>query len=411
MGADDDNQPSDRGELTPVPDRISLFKPHFGEEEYTALRDTLTSLWVGRGPQSIEFEERFAEFVGVEHAVALNSATAALHLALVCAEVDGQEVLTSSLTWVSSTQSILLAGGRPVFCDVDAETLNISPEDVERKITPTTRAIVVVHYGGQACDMDPILDLARRHGLTVIEDAAHGCGGLYRGRALGSMGDMGCFSFQATKNMTTGDGGMLVTDDETVAERVRELRWCGITKPTWERFRPGQIRRSWMYEVAEVGYKYEMNDLAAALGLVQLQRLPASNARRRQLMARYREAFFELAGIDVLTCREFAESACYNAVITLEDRDDLYEYLDANDIDANVHFYPNHLYRIFRPYTTHLPVTEAVWQRILSIPLHPGLTDGQQDRVIDCVTRFALERLGSDRPGLADGDRSTLTPA
>ena len=191
--------------------------------------DTIDSMWVGRGPQSIAFEERFAGFVGVSHAVALNSATAALHLGLLCAEVEGQEVLTSSMTWVSSTESILLAGGRPVFCDVEEDTLNIDVEDMERKITPTTRAIVVTHYGGQACDMDPILDLARAHGLTVIEDAAHGCGGEYKGRKLGSLGDIGCFSFQATKNMTTGDGGMMVTNDDAIAERVRKLRWCGIT--------------------------------------------------------------------------------------------------------------------------------------------------------------------------------------
>ncbi|MFH1567347.1 MAG: DegT/DnrJ/EryC1/StrS family aminotransferase [Gemmatimonadota bacterium] len=384
-------------------DRIRLFRPYFGEEEYEALRDTLASEWVGRGPRSIQFEERFAAYIGVSHAVALNSATAALHLGLLCAEVEGQEVLTSSLTWVSSTECILLAGGRPVFCDVEPDTLNLSVEDVARKITPTTRAIVVVHYGGHACDMDPILELARAHGLTVIEDAAHGCGGMYKGRKLGSMGDIGCFSFQATKNMTTGDGGMLVTNDEAIAERVRNLRWCGITRPTWERFRPGQVRRSWVYEVAEVGYKYEMNDLAAALGLAQLDRLERCNARRRELMDRYRTALAGVEGVELLANRDYALSACYNAVVQVDDRDGLYAHLDAHGIDANVHFYPNHLYQIFRPYTTRLPVTEAVWQRILSVPLYPGLSDAQQDRVIDCLRRFAA---GQAAAGARDASRA-----
>ena len=375
-------------------DRIRLFRPYFGEEEFAALKDTLESEWVGRGPRSIQFEERFAEYIGVDHAVALNSATAALHLGLVCAEVEGQEVLTSSLTWVSSSEAILLAGGRPVFCDIEPDTLNISVEDMARKITPTTRAIVVVHYGGHACDMDPILKLASDHGLTVVEDAAHGCGGQYKGRQLGSMGDIGCFSFQATKNMTTGDGGMLVTNDGALADRVRKLRWCGITKPTWERFRPDQIKRSWVYEVAEVGYKYEMNDLAAALGLAQLDRLEACNSRRRELMARYREALDDVEGLAFLTNRDYAVSACYNAVIQLEERDELYAFLDEHDIDSNVHFYPNHLLQIFRPYTTRLPVAEEVWQRILSVPLYPGLTDVQQDRVIDRLRAFVAGEAG-----------------
>ena len=369
-------------------DRIRLFRPAFGDAEKAALCDTIDSMWVGRGPQSIAFEERFAGFVGVSHAVALNSATAALHLGLLCAEVEGQEVLTSSMTWVSSTESILLAGGRPVFCDVEEDTLNIDVEDMERKITPTTRAIVVTHYGGQACDMDPILDLARAHGLTVIEDAAHGCGGEYKGRKLGSLGDIGCFSFQATKNMTTGDGGMMVTNDDAIAERVRKLRWCGITKPTWERFRPGQLNRSWVYEVEEVGYKYEMNDLAAALGLAQMDRLEQSNLRRRELMERYRDAFADLPQIAPLAARDFALSSCYNAVIRVDHRDELYAHLDNDGIDSNVHFYPNHLYKIFRPYTTRLPVTEEVWKKILSIPLHPLLTDSEQARVIDSVRTF-----------------------
>lgn len=370
-------------------DRIRLFRPTVGEAEKKALCDTIDSRWLGNGPRTIEFEQRFAEFVGAEHAVAVNSATAALHLGLLCAEVEGQEVLTSTMTFVSSTQAILLAGGRPVFCDVEADTLNISVEDMERKITPTTRAVVITHYGGQSCDMDAILALAAQHGLSVIEDTAHGAGGTYKDHKLGTMGTMGAYSFQATKNMTTGDGGMLVTADEAVADRVRKLRWCGITAATWERFREDKVQRKWMYDVEEVGWKYEMTDLSAALGLVQLDRLQAGNDRRRQLMGQYREAFADVDGIDMLASRDYAVSACYNAVIQLDEREALHAHLDDAGIDSNVHFYPNHLFRLFRPYTTHLPVAEREWQRILSIPLHPELTDAEQLRVIDAVRAFA----------------------
>lgn len=382
--------------------RIPLCRPAFGDAEIAALQETVASGWIGRGPRAIELEERFADYIGCREAVALNSATAALHLALLTADVDGQEVLTTSMTFVSTNQAILHAGGRPVFCDIDASTMAISPEEIARKITPTTRAVVVMHYGGHACDMDPILELADRHGLWVIEDVAQGCGGLYKQRMLGSLGYIGCFSFQATKNMTTGDGGMLVTDDSAVAERARRLRWVGITRPTWERFHLGPARRSWVYDIEEIGFKYEMNDLSAALGLVQLDRLGELTARRRHLLARYRSELADIDGIDMVAQREYATSACYNAVVKSDNRDELYAYLDDQGIDSNVHYYPNHLYSIFRPYTTRLPVTEAEWQRILSIPLYPDLHRDEQDRVTSCLTSFAAGvRAGSELSGAA----------
>ncbi len=345
--------------------------------------------WLGSGPRAIEFEESFASFTGRTEAVSLNSATAALHLAFLTADVEGQEVLTTSMTFVSTNQAILHAGGRPVFCDIDPGTMTIDPADVARKVTPTTRAIAVVHYGGHACEMDPILELADAHGLWIIEDVAQGCGGRYRDRMLGSLGYIGCFSFQATKNMTTGDGGMLVTDDSAVAERARKLRWLGITRPTWDRFKPSEERRNWVYDVEEVGFKYQMTDLAAALGLVQLDRLEELIAKRRFLLDRYRSEIDQIDGVTLLESRDYATSACYNAVITTDRRDELYAYLDQHGIDSNVHFYPNHLFSIFRSYTTRLPVAEREWQRILSIPLYPDLQLEEQDRVIGCLKSFA----------------------
>ena len=389
-------------------ERIPLCRPAFGDAELQALQETAASGWIGRGPRTIELEERFAEYIGCQEAVSLNSATAALHLALLTADVDGQEVLTTSMTFVSTNQAILHAGGRPVFCDIDPETMAIDPQEIARKITPTTRAIVVMHYGGHACDMDPILELADKHGLWVIEDVAQGCGGSYKDRKLGSLGYIGCFSFQATKNMTTGDGGMLVTGDAAVAERARRLRWVGITRPTWERFHPGPARRSWVYDIDEIGFKYEMNDLSACLGLVQLERLEELITSRQRLLDRYRRELEDVEGISMLRQHEYAASACYNAVIKSDHRDELYEFLDDQGIDSNVHYYPNHLFSIFRPYTTRLPVTEAEWQRILSIPLYPDLQTKEQDHVISCLTSFAANKAGSDTTG-TDSSRAART--
>ena len=369
-------------------ERIPICRPSFDEQEFEAVRATLQSGWVGRGPRTVEFERAFADYIGVEHAVAVNSATAALHLAMLVAEIEGQEVLTTSMTFVSTNHAILHGGGRPVFCDIEAGTMNVSPAEIERKITPTARAILVMHYGGHACDMDPILDLAREHGLWVIEDVAQGCGGTYDGRRLGSLGHLGCFSFQATKNLTTTDGGMVTTNDGALAERIRKLRWVGISNPTWERFRGDGPRRGWMYGVEELGYKYEMNDLAAALGLVQLGKLEAANLERSRLMARYRRAFATMDGVEMLAQHEKVGNACYNAVIKVVERDCLYARLHERQIDSNVHYYPNHLLAIYRPYTTRLPVTETEWQRILTIPLFPGLADADQDRVIESVSEF-----------------------
>ena len=384
--------------------RIPVFKPAFGEEEKQALCQTLDSGWVGRGPRTVEFEERFAQYIGVNNAIALNSATAALHLAMLAAGVKGQEVLTTSMTFVSTNHAILHGGGRPVFCDIEPHTLNINPDEVRKKITPTTRAIVVVHYGGHACDMDPILELARDNGLWVIEDVAHGCGGLYKERKLGSLGDIGCFSFQATKNLTTGDGGMLTTDDDELAEKIRRLRWVGISRPTWERFQPG-LFHSWMYEVDELGFKYEMNDLGASLGLVQLGKLQQTNAVRRRLLKRYREAFAAVEGIEMMAEEQYASSSCHNAVIKVADgrRDQLYAYLHQRGIDSNVHYHPNHMLPLYQLYTTRLQVTEREWERILTIPLFPDLTDSEQDRVIEAIQMFMAGAVEEGQRSAAEG--------
>jgi len=207
---------------------IPVFKPPYDERELEALKEPFRSGWIGLGPKTKEFEDKFANFTGVEYAVGVNSATAALHLALLAAGVEGREVITTSMTFVSTNMAILYNNAIPVFPDIEEDTLNIDVKEVEKRISPRTKAIIVVHYGGYACDMDPIMEIARHRGIKVVEDAAHACGSEYQGRKLGSIGDIGCFSFHAVKNLATGDGGMITCRSPQYDSRPRKLRWVGI---------------------------------------------------------------------------------------------------------------------------------------------------------------------------------------
>jgi perosamine synthetase len=373
---------------------IPVFKPSFGDEELEALREPFASGWIGLGPRTAEFEERFAHFIGCESAVATSSCTGALHLALRLCEVEDREVLTTSMTFVSTNHAILYNGAVPVFVDIEEDTLNVQVEDLKQKLTDRTGAIVVVHYGGHAVDMDPILEVAREHGLPVVEDCAHACGGSYKGRMLGSLGDFGAFSFHAVKNLATGDGGMITTKDRDSADHLRRLAWMGISRGTWDRSEGSGY--SWEYDVPELGFKYHMNDITAAIGLVQLAKLDAMNARRRELAGRYTQ---KLAGvIDVQTPveRTYARSACHNYVIKVsdpEDRDPLMDSLRMRGICTGMHYIPNHLYDMYRPYVTGpLPVTEEVWKRLVTLPLFPDLTYEEQDSIVVAIEDYFRSR-------------------
>jgi len=365
---------------------IQVFKPSFDEEEWLALREPLETGWVGLGPKTKEFEEKFAAYVGVRHAIGMNSCTAALHLAMMVMGVEGGEVISPSLTFVATNHAILYNGGIPVFADVEEDTFNIDPEDVRRKVTDRTKAIVAFHYGGQACRMNEILKIAREHNLKVIEDAAHSSGGSYRGEMLGALGDVGCFSFQAIQNLSTGEGGMVTTDDDEAAERIRRLRWMGISKATWDRREGGQY--AWQYTVDEVGFKYHMNDLTAAIGLVQFRKLGAGNRRRAEITQRYDEAFGDIPWLKLRAKNEDAQSSHHNYVVRVKDRDTLMDHLAARGIETGVHYYPNHLYPVYARFRTRLEVTERIWKELVTLPLYPGMTDGEVKQVVEGVRSF-----------------------
>lgn len=365
---------------------IPVFKPSIGDEEILAVSDAMRSGWLGLGPRTIEFEERFAACCDVSHAIGVNSGTAALELAMRLLEIgDGDEVIVSTMTFVSTAHVVALNGAIPVFADVDAGTLNIDPVDVARKITPRTKAIIVTHYGGRPVDFDLVSDAAS--GLPIVEDCAHAAGARFHGEPVGGLGVMGCFSFHAVKNLTTGDGGMLTTRDEAWAERARSLRWLGIDRSTWDRAQSTAAQR-WRYRVTELGLKCHMNDIAAAMGLVQLRRLADLNARRWSIVSCYRSA---LAGIDELTLPpeddETFQSSWHLFCIQCERRDALGAYLADHGVDTGVHYVPIHTYDCYGPQPS-LPVAERLSERILTLPLFPDLMDREVDLICGLIRDF-----------------------
>jgi perosamine synthetase len=365
---------------------IPVFKPAFGCEEVDAVQRVLASGWVGPGPEVEAFEKAFAQYVGRQYALALNSCTAALHLALKVLGVEGREVITTPMTFASTNHAILYNNAIPVFCDIYEDTLNINVNEIEQLITGRTKAIVLMHYGGHACCLDRVMRIANKHNLQVVEDCAHACGAEYKGAKLGSLGDIGCFSFQAVKNLSTGDGGMLVTDDRALYDRAKKLRWLGISKETWER--ENNQPYDWCYTVEEIGFKYQMNDIAAAIGNVQLRKLDAGNQRRRAIADLYDQALADVPQVSLPAERDYARSSMHNYVIRLERRDLLHDFLQQFGISTGVHYYPNHLYRVYKQFYRVLPVAERVWKTVLTLPLYPCLEDGQVEMIADRIRSF-----------------------
>lgn len=371
---------------------IPLFKPSFDQQELDALREPFATGWIGLGPKTKEFEDRFASYVGAVHAIGMNSATAALHLALEVLGVKGGEVITTAMTFISTNHAILYNQAIPVFADLESDTLNIDPKQIEALVTPRTRAILMVHYAGHPCDMDKVHDIARRYNLKVIEDAAHACGAEYKGQRIGSLSDVTCFSFHAVKNLSTGEGGMVTTQDDNLDRHLRSLRWMGINKDTWSRAEP-EGKYSWYYWVEEVGYKAHMSDIAAAIGIVQLAKLERTNARRKQIVDMYNEGFRDLEWVETPIVRDYAKSANHAYVVKLDRRDDLIAFLAEKKIATGVHYIPNHLYEVYASYRRVLPVTERVWKRIVTLPLFPDLTDQQVEYIIHQVREFGKSKI------------------
>ena len=368
-----------------------------GDEEARAVADVIKSKWLSTGPKTADFETRFAHYFGSQHAVALSSCTAALHLALLALDVGpGDEVLVPSYTFVASANAILYLGATPVFVDImSPDDLNLNVDDLEAKITPRTKAIIVVHMAGFLADMDRILAVAQRHSLAVVEDACHAIGADYhgirpnglQGRKAGTLGHIGCFSFFANKNMVTGEGGMLVTDDETLAKRVRLARSHGMTKSSWDKAEG----RAFDYDVASLGFNYRCTEITAALGMIQLEKLAGGNAKRKTLVARYRRQLGEVEGITIPFSGRLDDSAHHICPILLDGatiRNEFRRFLHELGIQTSVHYPPVHLFTHYRKWVTEsmgLEVTEEVSAREVTLPLHPLLTEQDIDVICEAV--------------------------
>lgn len=345
---------------------------------------TLDSTFLSEGKRVAEFEEQLASKLGLEHPVAVNSGTSALHLAMVLAGVRaGDEVILPAQTFVATGLVVLAECAKPIFADIQPQTGNLCPLSVEAKVTPRTRAIVAVHWAGYPCDMEQIHAVAKRYGLVVIEDAAHALGATYKGRPVGSLSDYTCFSFQAIKHLTTGDGGALCCLDGSKEREAKARRWFGIDRANSKPSLLGERE----YDISSVGYKYHLNDLAATLGLANLRTFPQRLARRRALAALYRKELEGVSGLELLEFRDDRESAWWLFTVLVERREDFLRALAAEGIVASVvHLRIDHN-SVFGGITPDLPGQEAFQERQVSIPLHEGLSNEQVDRVLRVVRR------------------------
>jgi len=367
---------------------IPVFRPSITEEEIRAVAEVMRSGWLGLGPVTEEFENALAAEFEAGHVIALNSGTAALHLAVLLLDLKpDDEVIVPTITFVSTAHAVRYAGAKVVFADVDKDTLCISVEDVRRKITDKTRAIIPVHYGGHPCDMDALRELAERKQITLIEDAAHACGASYKGKAIGAISPLTCFSFHAVKNLTCGEGGAVFTHNAEWARILREMRWMGISKDTYARTSNGEVY-AWQYWVDALGFKYHMHDIAAAIGLVQLRRLKENNRKRRRIMELYNRAFAGHPWIETPVEYPHVRSSWHIYPIKISRRDELIAHLKRGGIAPGVHYYPIHLHPYYAAQESHCPIAEEVWKKVLSLPMFPDMSDAELSRVIEAVLSF-----------------------
>lgn len=375
--------------------------PTIGEEEIAEVVDSLKSGWITTGPKTKRFEEEFQKYIGSKHAIAVSSCTAGLHIALAALGVGpGDEVIVPTLTFCSTANVVVHLGARPVLVDV-GEDFNVTPEAIEQAITPKTKAIIPVHYGGQPCDLEAIYALAARYNLPVVEDAAHAVGATYHGHKIGSdalqlstfnVQRVTVFSFYATKNMTTGEGGMITTADDELAERMRLLSLHGMSHDAWKRYTSAG---SWYYEVVLPGYKYNMTDIQAALGIHQLRKLDSFIATRQHYARLYDQAFGDLPEVKTPITHSDRSHVYHLYVIRLNlerltiDRAQFIEELKALNIGTSVHFIPVHLHPFYREAFGYrpgdFPVAERLYKQIISLPLFPRMSENDIQDVIDAV--------------------------
>lgn len=374
--------------------KIPYFDLVLGEEEKQAAISVINSNWLTTGPRISEFEAQFASSMCNPQvkAIAVSNCTSAMHLALLALGIQsGDEVICPSLTFVATANVIRYTGATPVFADVcsDAEW-NISPDDIEAKITDKTRAIMVMHYAGYPCRMEKIREIADKRGLSIVEDVAHGPLAEWKGKKLGTWGDVGCFSFFSNKNMTTGEGGMVITQSATLAEKIKAMRSHGLTSTTYERFKG----HAFGYDVTLLGYNYRLDEIRAAIGIEQLKKLPACNSRRKHLVEYYRTAVVARVPEVSVPFRDWNGNYSYHVFPVLlpngyANRNGLMTQMARQGIQTSIHYRPVHTFSAYPQFSTSLPITDAIAPRILSLPLYPTLEEADIDAVINAL-KFGL---------------------
>jgi dTDP-4-amino-4,6-dideoxygalactose transaminase len=379
----------------PVPYHV----PFIGEEEIRAVVETLESGWITTGPKTACFEESFSRYIGCRHAAAVSSCTAALHLSLEAVGVrEGDEILVPTLTFAATAEVAAYFKAKPVLVDVEPPYFNLSLEDVERKITPKTKVIIPVHFAGHPCPMDSILDLAAAKGLTAVEDAAHAIPAKYKGRNIGTFSPVTCFSFYATKTLTTGEGGMVTTNDDSLADRIRLMRLHGLSRDAWKRY---SATGNWRYDIWEAGYKYNLTDLQAALGLVQLSKCEEMWRSRVRIAQKYDQGLAPLEAYRIPSVALDVQHAWHLYVILVEPsvlrihRDQVIEELRQRGIGTAVHFIPLHLHPYYQRTWGYragdFPVAEDYFDRCISLPIYPGMTEEGSNRVIEELQEIATK--------------------
>ncbi|MDO8748038.1 MAG: DegT/DnrJ/EryC1/StrS aminotransferase family protein [Candidatus Omnitrophota bacterium] len=361
-------------------------RPSIGDDELNEVKKVFSSGWLGMGSFVFDFENAVKDYLRAKYVIAVNTGTSALHIALDALGLgDDDEVIVPSLTFAGTIQAIIACGARPIFCDVEENTLNIDINDVRSKITAKTKVIMPVHYGGLACDMDGLLKTAEEFNLRIVEDAAHAFGSNYKGRKIGSFGDITCFSFDPIKNITCGEGGAVVLSDDKLGERIIQKRILGIDKDTWHRYKN---EHSWYYEVVVPGLRYHMSNINAAIGLIQLKKIDKFIEKKRKLCRLYDQEFKNKEEITLLD-KDYGQIAPFNYVIKVKKgRDQLMEHLKNNAISAGIHYIPNHQQPLFKPFYRRLPVTESIFGQILTLPLYFDMQDSDLFKVVEAVKKF-----------------------
>jgi perosamine synthetase len=374
--------------------KVRLFRPYLDDNDLSSIKDVFDQNWLGLGTKVDEFEKKWSNKFGVKYSIGLNSATAALHLALAAFKFPkGKKVLIPSMTFSATAMAVIYNGLEPVFVDVEPANLTMDVNDFKNKIDEDCVAVIPVHYGGSACEMDAIVEISKKYDIRVIEDCAHTQGGMYKGKYLGTWGDIGCFSFEEKKGMTTGDGGMITLNDSDLYDYLKPMRWVGIDKDTWKRVESltnlEDFGYHWFYEIRDIGFKYNMNNLAAALGVSQFNKLDEINNTKNNAIRRY---LYNLQGCDdfqfLMDYQKNWTGSYWLFGLRVKNRSELINFLTHNQVSTGVHFTPLNQQPFFVKYSGKTPISDSLYSEILTLPLYPMMKNEEVDYVCEMIKKF-----------------------